>query len=201
MKYKAVLAAVAQALSSSTRRTWIEITRCWARCRRTQGRPPHGGRGLKSNVPRPAGRGIRRRPPHGGRGLKSPKKCPHRQAGTSSSTRRTWIEITRLMYRVWGLESSSTRRTWIEIWRPADRRRPLWSSYTRRTWIEIRCGCTCARPAVSSSTRRTWIEIFRWWPPVKSSGSSSTRRTWIEIPKFRERFAGTKVVLHTEDVD
>ena len=57
-------------LSSSTRRTWIEIRRCSRAAHPVQGRPPHGGRGLKSAL-----------------------DVLHRLGKMSSSTRRTWIEI------------------------------------------------------------------------------------------------------------
>ena len=80
-------------MSSSTRGTWIEIVAVGILYRRQPGRPPHGGRGLKSSnrlaivAPRSSSstRGtwieieeesrkdfaLSGRPPHGGRGLKS----------------------------------------------------------------------------------------------------------------------------------
>ena len=57
-------------LSSSTRGTWIEICSPSSTVISSSGRPPHGGRGLKSRT------------------------CTYCfQSGRSSSTRGTWIEI------------------------------------------------------------------------------------------------------------
>ena len=119
---------------------------------------------MKSNVPRPAGRGIR-----------------------SSSTRRTWIEMSRRSAAFSAALSSSTRRTWIEI-----------------AVVCLRSFCNPGRPPhggrglkyllygrphqcrASSSTRRTWIEIFLCGLPQIQQRSSSTRRTWIEIDERRD---------------
>ena len=79
------------------------------------GRPPHGGRGLKSLIKRKIGarnqsspsRGtwiemqweqpqhsaVVRRPPHGGRGLKSNVTASGTALFSSSPSRGTWIEI------------------------------------------------------------------------------------------------------------
>ena len=47
MKYLAGLGVALVPGSSSTRRTWIEITGVTATLGKEAGRPPHGGRGLK----------------------------------------------------------------------------------------------------------------------------------------------------------
>ena len=55
--------------SPSPRRAWIEIEAKVLGVTATPGRPPHGGRGLKSLFGYPFV-GVPCRPPHGGRGLK-----------------------------------------------------------------------------------------------------------------------------------
>ena len=80
-------------LSSSMRRTWIEILGFPVIVIGSRGRPPCGGRGLKyiacCNVCAIFGC----RPPCGGRGLKCWKILGLLDILTSSSMRRTWIEI------------------------------------------------------------------------------------------------------------
>ena len=60
------------------------------------GRPPHGGRGLKSEIIDALTDNLRR-PPHGGRGLKSDGYAAYIYPRRSSSTRGTWIEINTYM--------------------------------------------------------------------------------------------------------
>ena len=55
------------------------------------------------------------RPPHGGRGLKCWCDMISKNGASSSSTRRTWIEINHMATVDKMVSSSSTRRTWIEI--------------------------------------------------------------------------------------
>ena len=55
------------------RRTWIEITKASTEAEETFGRPPCGGRGLKSDGIDKLGE-ITSRPPCGGRGLKYSKR-------------------------------------------------------------------------------------------------------------------------------
>ena len=193
--------------SSSTRRTWIEISGLMSRVVRRLGRPPHGGRGLKS-WSHSSGRSFR----------------------LSSSTRRTWIEIIVPRPAGRGIRSSSTRRTWIEIYAGlasisgAGRRPPHGGRGLK--WLPARPHClsACGRPPhggrglkyfytpnkrqwtrrpphggrglkfmynecngtreKSSSIRRTWIEIQKGGHIHHAHGSSSTRRTWIEIGKL-----------------
>ena len=126
-------------------------------------------------------------------------------ASLSSSSRRTWIEMSTLSPPTRLLKSSSSRRTWIEI---ICTRKP-----TSTAWVvllaedvdrnigervqDIRflvvllaedvdrnCkACDVPRSAKkSSSSRRTWIEITPITTQAEfDAASSSSRRTWIEI--------------------
>ena len=100
--------------SPSPRRAWIEISMTTRQALKIGGRPPLGGRGLKSKEsldpitaagrPPLGGRGLkyfpaergsqeRRRPPLGGRGLKLKGRTGSRGQRKSPSPRRAWIEI------------------------------------------------------------------------------------------------------------
>ena len=166
--------------SSSTRRTWIEIWLQITQLEKGAGRPPHGGRGLKSICDGHCMRNISR-PPHGGRGLKYVVGCSQGRAHSSSSTRRTWIEI-----------SITTFETKIICGRPPHGGRGL--KYPGERFLSSR--------HESSSTRRTWIEMQGGrYPAIFHLESSSTRRTWIEILMMVIFCLPPGVVLHTEDVD
>ena len=102
-------------LSSPSRGTWIEIVKYGTAYKDNNGRPPHGGRGLKcfifpviihfhrSSPSRGTWIEIRYeeqiaqffggRPPHGGRGLKCPFSKTAISPSWSSPSRGTWIEI------------------------------------------------------------------------------------------------------------
>ena len=101
--------------SPPARGAWIEIQNSFGGAWSVYGRPPHGGRGLKSLSPRtahygkgsPPARGAwieishpcspccksLSRPPHGGRGLKFPGGKRTIPAQTSPPARGAWIEI------------------------------------------------------------------------------------------------------------
>ena len=57
------------------------------------GRPPHGGRGLKSKGEQGATGEQGGRPPHGGRGLKYYRCGEVNACGVSPPARGAWIEI------------------------------------------------------------------------------------------------------------
>ena len=60
----------------------------------------------------------------------------------SLSARRAWIEISKIMILVFGLESLSARRAWIEIERPTRGTQGQYRSLSaRRAWIEISTQC------------------------------------------------------------
>ena len=80
-----------------------------------EGRPPHGGRGLKFRA-EPEVHRRERRPPHGGRGLKyfvfdreimtNARRPPHGGRGLK------WCLT---LARLWAVLSSPARGTWIEM--------------------------------------------------------------------------------------
>ena len=144
------------------------------------GRPPHGGRGLKSVAVSNRNPVFCRRPPHGGRGLKWQAAAPPVKWPWSSSTRRTWIEMGRVRRHAAAGESSSTRRTWIEM---------------RRRCAHLRL-CECRPPHGGRGLKSALAE-----KPQPAPASSSTRRTWIEISYSSHLYDVRIVVLHTEDVD
>ena len=101
--------------SPSSRRAWIEICSRRELQQRRIGRPPRGGRGLKS-----AG---------------SPRSCA---APGSPSSRRAWIEILSSAAKPSLARSPSSRRAWIEILTRSPIVMELTSSpSSRRAWIEI----------------------------------------------------------------
>ena len=125
--------------SPSPRRAWIEIVVVVIVAITLFGRPPHGGRGLKSKRIKLCILQSFCRPPHGGRGLKYRGFYQHFQLKVGSpSPRRAWIEITNLSISALLLKSPSPRRAWIEIiiaLRLAGSDR---SPSPRRAWIEIK---------------------------------------------------------------
>ena len=127
------------------------------------GRPPHGGRGLKSRCLCDYRRG-QGRPPHGGRGLKFAVSEATARAVQSPSPRRAWIEMF--------VPLLSSRSFW---------RRPPHGGRGLKFFL-LRTGNLCI---LSPSPRRAWIEIF---PPPLSvvfPWSPSPRRAWIEIRSIR----------------
>ena len=132
--------------SSSTRRTWIEMEDCWVLWLLRPCRPPHGGRGLKFSFTC-LSLVSRSRPPHGGRGLKSVCCPPGRSRFLSSSTRRTWIEMSStspVSGSMQGRPPHGGRGLKFQVL--IQRERSLESSSTRRTWIEIAGRCCTMRP-------------------------------------------------------
>ena len=79
--------------SPPTRGAWIEIEGAHGVHLQGQGRPPHGGRGLKWYNGDEVIIWDTRRPPHGGRGLKSRARCLGGMGCPSPPTRGAWIEI------------------------------------------------------------------------------------------------------------
>ena len=168
-------------LSSSSRRTWIEI--CYGLDRDFRPRVVLLAEDVDRNVS---------------------QTVSHQCGCKSSSSRRTWIEIFQYLLIGSSHMSSSSRRTWIEMTSARKCCRSGRSSSSRRTWIEICAGISAVFRIASSSSRRTWIEISARTPPPWSSRvvllaedvdrnnaplydltcklrSSSSRRTWIEI--------------------
>ena len=127
-----------------------------------RGRPPHGGRGLKSlclayfssgtgspsprrawiEIPLPpplSARAVGGRPPHGGRGLKCEVVEGIGASLSSPSPRRAWIEIFSQEFGINFGGSPSPRRAWIEIMKTKRIYSiRLLSPSPRRAWIEIK---------------------------------------------------------------
>ena len=115
LKFLPLLRILMLLLSSSARRTWIEIIMF-------QGVTPEHG----SSSARRTWIEIHDPFPYAGMWL------------LSSSARRTWIEIFNQLVRVYvSSQSSSARRTWIEMFFPRKVSAYIASSSARRTWIEI----------------------------------------------------------------
>ena len=77
------------------------------------------------------------RSPHGERGLKLDRHRLHSVGNVSLSSRRAWIEIGYPIGIEWNDTSLSSRRAWIEINVNAAWRDLLKSLSSRRAWIEI----------------------------------------------------------------
>ena len=191
-----------QVPSSPSRGTWIEIPGRNELQIAIDGRPPHGGRGLKSETIN-AGFEQRRRPPHGGRGLKSanpgmfslfpPSRPPHGGRGLKYLRIIPGLRIGR---------SSPSRGTWIEIVmrQPFDEGSPR-SSPSRGTWIEMPSRMHPGGTEMSSPSRGTWIEMYLWPCPAWPAPSSPSRGTWIEIVSLCAQYGNRLVVPLTGDVD
>ena len=146
-------------MSSSSRRTWIEIRPRLQSVPVCPSRPPRGGRGLKFIVIDNIAVFI-----------------------SSSSSRRTWIEIARLLRDGCRKESSSSRRTWIEMWKYAATilrgccRPPRGGRGLKYIERSIRC-LDSRRPPRGGRGLKSYADP----PPRGFNESSSSRRTWIEM--------------------
>ena len=119
----------------------------------------------------------------------------------------------------------STRRVWIEISKLSHRCYPLpvtlhtesmdWNSYleeianyillllsTRRVWIEIGYVTVTPKDRQSYSPHGEYgWKCLVVWGQGRSRGLLSTRRVWIEISKLSHRCYPLPVTLHTESMD
>ncbi len=145
--------------SSPARGTWVEMSQSWT-SRLTKVSSPARGTWVEIHQRPPENHHRQGRPPHGGRGLKCQDDQYNTGARGSSPARGTWVEMDAITGCSPMLASSPARGTWVEIsgslhfghettGRPphggrglksghktvSDRRH--WSSPARGTWVEI----------------------------------------------------------------
>ena len=105
--------------SPPTRGAWVEIPRCLPPLPRLLSRPPHGGRGLKSNERTTFVMNRNGRPPHGGRGLKLPRTPPGVLQLMVAPHTGAWVEMA---MQTGGIAGSRSRpphgRRRLKIFRP-----------------------------------------------------------------------------------
>ena len=146
LKFRQARRTARRSPSLSSRRAWIEITGLPENMEAHMCRSPHGERGLKYRPRRPT---VLHRPHH-----------DHRRDALSLSSRRAWIEISRLFALSMTCWSLSSRRAWIEIiaFIPADRIDESRSPHGERG-LKLAPLAVCQQTIRSLSSRRAWIEI------------------------------------------
>ncbi len=143
----------------------------------------------------------------------------------SLSARRAWIEISKIMILVFGLESLSARRAWIEILHPSitgylfdvalrkesvDRNNIVSASFRACTTVALRkesvdrnLAWHCIREDVSVALRKESVDRNSFYAQYRHlpEQSLSARRAWIEINTLCSVEKCWAVALRKESVD